>query len=415
MKSFALLALIAVAAGTALTLAACLVDLSNLSGGTPDPDAGGVGGSTTTTTTSTASASMSTSSSGGAGSTTGAGGASTSSGSGNSSGSGGTINPGCSGSALDCSDCACPDGGCDVVPLATGADADGPRDIAISSEGVFWIDQGGGRIMGILAPGGAPQLLAKATSPTALAVASSRMVYVAQDGLWTCLLPSCDATKSHLAGSIAPGSVQSVAYDGQLVYWADRGDNVNTGNGEIRRCDPASCGAPVLIADQQLLAKGLFLTASSLFWMAQGNGQFNGTIHKSPRTAAGETVITAALLLPTGLAADDTYVYWTQGTASGAVLRCDHTQGYCQTPVNVAPQAGAPGLPLDLAIAGGRLYWNENGKGTISSCPLPGCGAAQDPRVHATGRQGVRRIAVGSTCLFWVDDVNGGTVDKLGR
>jgi hypothetical protein len=412
MKSFAPLALICAAAGSALALAACLVDLSNLSGGTRDgglSGSGGAGGSTAAVTTS-----------GGPGSTAGAGGAtsasaSSSATSGSGSGTGGMIDP-CPGSVLDCSGCACPAGGCAAVPLATGADADGPRGIAVGSDGVFWSDKGGGKIMGILAQETMPKLMAAATAPTALAVASGRTVFAAQDGLWKCVLASCGATKVHLAGSIAPGSIQSVAYDGQLVYWADRGDDPSSGNGKVWRCDLADdCAAPTLIASQLLYPQGLFLTGDSIFWMAQGNGNANGSIHKSPRNGAGQTDLAAGLVLPTGLAADDTYVYWTQSTLSGAVLRCDHTLGYCSTPENVALKAGALGLPVDLAISGSRLYWAENGKGTLSSCPLPGCAAAESPRVHATGRQGVRHLAVGSSCLFWIDDVDGGTVDKVGR
>ncbi len=414
MKPFAPLVPIVAAAASALALGACLVDLANLSGGKPDGGGGGAasGGGVGGTTAATTSGATAATGVGGDNSTT----ASTASAASTGSGSGGMINPGCGASVLDCSGCACPAGGCAAVPLATGADADGPRGIATSSDGVFWVDKGGGRIMGILAQGSGPQLLVKGNAPTTLAVANGRIVYVAQDGLWTCLLPSCDATKKHLAGSIAPGTVQSVAYDGQLVYWSDRGDNVNTGNGKVWRCDPADdCASPYLIADHQLLAQGLFLTVDSIFWMARGNGQANGAIHKSSRTGPGQTDLAAALVLPTGLAADDTYVYWTEATTSGAVLRCDHTQGYCTTPVNVAPKAGALGLPIDLIIAGARIYWNENSKGTISSCPLPGCAAAEKPRLHATGRQGVHRIAAGSSCLFWTDDVNGGTVDKVGR
>lgn len=381
MKPFALAPMVGVVAGCGLALAACIIDLSNLSGGALDggADSGGEGGSAMTSAT---------------GATVG------------SSGSG------CAGAVLDCSGCTCPAGGCGAVPLATGTDAGGPRGVAASSDGVFWADKADGRIMGILAQGSGPQLLAKTTSPTTLAAAAGRLVFAALDGLWTCLLPSCDTTKSHLAGSIAPGSIQSVAYDGQLVYWSDRG---SSGDGKVWRCDLASgCASPALIADQQLSPQGLFLTTESLFWIVQGNGQSNGSVHKSPRTGAGQTDIAASLVLPTGLAADDTYVYWTEATMSGTVLRCDHTAGYCMTPTSVVPSSGTLGLPLDLAIAGGRIYWNESSKGTISSCPLPGCDA-EEPRIHASGRQGVHRIAVGSSCLFWTDDVNGGTVDKVGR
>jgi hypothetical protein len=379
------LVLAGLAAGSGLALAACIVDLSNLSGGTRDGGATGGGMSSSVTTSST-------------------------------SGSGGAPNPGCTGAVLDCSGCACPQGGCDAVPLATGNDAGGPLGIATSSDGLFWVDKAGGRIMGILAQGSAPQLLTEVVAPAEIAAASGRLVFTAQDGLWTCLLPSCDATRKHYASPIAPGGLQSVAYDGSLIYWSDRGDNVTTGNGKVWRCDPKdSCASPYLIADLQLLPQGLFLTTDSLFWIAQGNGQSNGSIHKSPRTGAGQTDLAAALVLPTGLAADDTYVYWTQATMSGKVLRCNHTMGYCTTPSDVAPKAGALGLPRDLAIAGARVYWSENSNGTISSCPLPGCSATEQPRVHASGRTGVHRLAVGSSCLFWADDVNGGTIDKMGR
>jgi hypothetical protein len=408
MKSFASLGLVCVAACSGVALAACLVDLSNLSGGTPDgggPDDAGNGGGSTSS---------------GPGSTTGAGGAASSStgaGTASSGGSGGAMNPVCGAAAvLDCSACACPAGGCAAVPLATGNDALGPRAVAVSSDGVFWSDTSDGRIMGILAPGGAPQVVVKASNPTALAVASGRIVYAALDGLWTCLIPSCATTKDHLATSIAPGSVKSVAYDGQLVYWADRGDNDVMGNGNVWSCDPAAgCVALHMIAGQQLHPQGLFLTGDSIFWMVQGNGNANGSLHKSPRTGVGQTDLAAALVLPGGLAADDTYVYWTQATVTGAVMRCDHTLGYCNAPQNIAPAAGPLGLPSDLALSGGRIYWNENSKGTISSCPVPACGAAEMPLVHATGRQGVSHVAAGSSCLFWIDGVNGGTVDKVGR
>ena len=36
--------------------------------------------------------------------------------------------------------------------------------------------------------------------------------------------------------------------------------------------------------------------------------------------------------------------------------------------------------PLDLAIAGGRVYWTSSGDGTLTSCPVGGCGA-EKPRL----------------------------------
>jgi len=409
-KSFAPFALICVAAGSAVALAACLVDLANLSGGTRDAGADGGGGAGgLAATTSVASSTVGT---GGATMST----AATTSGSSAGSGGSGGGNPGCATPVLDCSACACPAGGCAAVPLATGSDADGPLGVAISSDGLFWADKPAGRIMGILAKASAPQELAGINAPTAIAAAAGRLFFTAQDGLWSCVLPGCNASKKHYAASIAPGSLQGVAYDGALVYWSDRGTNVNTGDGKVWRCDPANgCASPYLIANQQLLPRGLFLTTNDLFWIAQGNGNANGTIQRVPRTGVNPTAVTAALTSPSGLAADATYVYWTQATAVGKVLRCPYGPGYCDTPEDVAPGASTLNLPIDAALAGGRIYWNDSGGGDILSCPTPGCPAGQEPRIHATGRQGVHRLAVGSSCLFWTDDVNGGSVDKVGR
>ncbi len=412
MKSFAPLVLICVAAGSVLALAACLVDLSDLSGGSRDAgSAGGGGAGGLAATTSEASTTMGI----GGGATTSTAAATSSAGSAGNGGSGGD-STGCATPVLDCSACACPAGGCAAVPLATGSDADGPLGIAISSDGLFWVDKPAGRIMGILAKASAPQELAGINAPTAIAAASGRLFFTAQDGLWSCVLPGCNASKKNYASPLAPGSIQGVAYDGGLVYWSDRGANVNMGDGEVWRCDPANaCASPYLIANQQLLPKGLFLTTNDLFWIAQGNGNANGTVLRVPRTGVNPTVVTAALTSPSGLAADATYVYWTQATAVGKILRCAYGAGYCDTPQDVAPGASTLNLPIDAALAGGRIYWNDSGDGDIRSCPTPGCPAGQKPRIHATGRQGVHRIAVGSSCLFWTDDVNGGTVDKMGR
>ena len=48
------------------------------------------------------------------------------------------------------------------------------------------------------------------------------------------------------------------------------------------------------------------------------------------------------------------------------------------------------------------------------SCPQPGCGTAK-PKVHVSGRQGLHRLAVGSSCIFWTEDGGGGAVMKIAR
>lgn len=62
---------------------------------------------------------------------------------------------------------------------------------------------------------------------------------------------------------------------------------------------------------------------------------------RSSKSSVGLTQIAAALVFPTGVAADDTYVYWTEQMEAGHVYRCPYAPGYCEVPEDIAP-AGAP-------------------------------------------------------------------------
>jgi hypothetical protein len=404
------LAFAALAAASALFAAACLVDLSGLTGGSPD---GGAPDGGTSSSGGGATASASASGTGGAAtaSSTASGSASTSSAS-SSSGTGG-CGPA---QVLDCGACACPGGNCSPIELAMGPDADTPAGIAVSSDGLFWVDKGNGQVMGLLATGGGPQVLAQASTPVAIAAGAGRIFYVAADGLWTCPLQGCDANKSNLDGPATPGSIQSVAFDGQLLFWTDKGTDFASSNGTVKRCAWPGCSPKDTIADNQSVTTGLTLTADSVLWTALGNGNQNGAVRKAPKVGFGVTDVAGALDLPTGIAADDMYVYWTEAKVNGRVLRCVHNDAqYCDTPADIAKAAGPLGVPSGIAVGGARLYWGNRGDGTIMSCPLPGCPDAMAPKTHATGRTQVRHVAVGTGCLFWTDQVNGGTADKLPR
>jgi sugar lactone lactonase YvrE len=375
------LAFVLLASGAAA--GGCILDLDHLAGGPPRDGGGGSGtGSDTTTSTAT--------STGG-------------------SGGGNACSP------LQCGACegACPQGGCPPAVLANGPGvAATPLGIAVTPAALYWVNQAGGTVMRLADDGSAPEMLANATGPRAIAAGADLVVWTADDGVWACPPADCKAKK--LAAPAAPGSLREVAYDGTTVFWTDRGTAENASDGVVMRCSPGDC-QPAAIATGQMAPTGISILGDTLFWTYQADGFASGHVFKSLKLSQGSNELAAGLTLPTGLATDDINVYWTQWTTDGKVLRCPHSEGFCQTTSDAMPAAGALGHPRDVAVAGGRLYVSTADDGAIRSCPTPGCLPGKMPQLHTTDRQGLHRMVVGATCVFFTDESNGGSVLKVAR
>jgi hypothetical protein len=349
-------------AAPAILLAACMIDLDGLTGGR-----------------------------GGAGST--------------SSASSGTGGGGASVLACD----PCPDGGCAPQVLAGFPEVNDPSAIAVTSEGLYWTNHGSSTVMRLPASGGPPAVLSAATGPVALAVAGGYAVWAEQDGVHGCAVTSCGAPIK-IAASTVSGSIQGVAYDGQSVYFTDQG-NGGSSDGAVLSCPPqASCPLSTL-GTALFLPLGIAVYGTQVFWTNQGDGQQNGSVDQSPKGASGVEVIASSLSLATGVGSDGADAYWTEATATGGKVRRCPSGANCQTPEDLATGLAAP---LGLAVGGGRVYWADGADGTVQSCPSAGCGAGQ-PTMHASGRTGARAVALGATCLFWIDEVGGGSIVKVGR
>jgi hypothetical protein len=372
----------ALAGAGSVLLAACILDLDHLTGGS-----GGGGGATSSSTSA---------------STGGSGGSGTSAWS-SSSGSGGG-DAGCP--LLDCT--------CDPGPtvIASGAGiADIPRGIVVAGGDLIWANHGSDNLVRIAQGASAPAEVTKTTQPRGLAVAGSSLVWTADDGVYACTLPSC-SDGHEVASATAPGSLRSVAFDGQTAVWSDRGSGANTG--KTLSCAITGC-SPITLADNMVAPEGVAVYGTNAFWVDLGTGNQNGVVARSPKTSSQVAQIAAALNLPNAVAADDTYTYWTESVPNGHVYRCALAAGYCDNPEDVAPAAGGLGRPRDVRVGNGRVYWTNADDGTVMSCPLPGCGSAM-PKVHVTGRQQIGWLAIGASCVFWAEDGGGvGAIGKVAR
>lgn len=305
-------------------------------------------------------------------------------------------------------DCSCV-GGPTVV--ASGSPlADSPRGIALTSDGVFWVNDASGKVVQAPASGGPAQKLVDASLPRAIDAYGDTLVWTAQAGIYTCTLPSCATSAHEVLNGAAPGSLRDVAYDGNAVVWSDVGSGSNSG--KVIACLLGSC-SPVDLADGLLAPAGVTLHGGSAFWVDQGDGNQNGVVARSPVPGPAEMQVAASLNLPTQIAADDSYVYWTEWTLAGHVYRCPYP-GSCNAPEDIAPAAGGLPHPRDIRVGGGRIYWTNTDDGSIRSCPQQGC-ASTMPKVHVTGRLSLQRLVVGTSCIFWTEDGDGGAVMKMPR
>lgn len=343
----------------------------------------------------------------------GAGGTSTGDGGGTTAGAGG----GAACSPLSCGACEepCPEGGCPASVVANGPGvADTPLGLAVGPGALYWVNQGSGTVLRVRDDGSGPEILTTADSPRTIAAGSDLLVWSAKDGVWACPPDACEAGKKLLAPSIAPDSVREVALDGAFVYWTDRGSSQDAKDGVVRRCDPSDC-QPLTIADLLWAPTGLALLGDDLLWTTQADAYENGYVEKGQKAMMGSQEIIAGQVQPTGLAADDLRVYWTEYTQNGRVRTCLHGQ-YCAASDEVAKAAGPLAFPRDVALAGSRVYFSTtDADGAIRSCPSPRCGDAEAPRLHTSGRPTLHRMAVGATCVFFTDESNGGSVMKVAR
>ena len=259
------------------------------------------------------------------------------------------------------SNCAgtCTTTGC-LVTLASGLSD--PTAVAIDSQNVYWIDNGGGGVMKVPIGGGATTTLApQGQGPN---------------------VPS-----------------DSIAVDGTSVYWVQPGASGSATSGIVGSVGTAGGDAGAFAALQNT-PYAIAVDAQNVYWVDYLPTNA-GTVMKQPLTGFRvATALATGVIDPNWIAVDDTNVYY---NSSISLLTVPIGGG---TPLTFS----AKSQPIAIALEGANVYWVTNNQ-TVLTAPKTG-GGMPVTLAGATAVSGPYAIAADAENVYWTNNT-GGTVMKV--
>jgi hypothetical protein len=245
-----------------------------------------------------------------------------------------------------------------------------PRGVALEGANVYWVTYGFGAT-----PGTGTVMVAPLGSATATTIVS------AQEGPYYVATYATRVFWTNYGNSITNdgGAVFSVLPDGGgettltsvqgnvTGHIATDGANVYVpagfATGNVIMVLPLDGGSPApLVADGGGGASSLVVDSTSVYWIANGN------VLKAPLGGGASAPVTLASgqnNLPTEIAVDGTYVYWTNSGAGG---------GDAGTILKVSLDGGAPIVvvagqidPYGIAVDGTYVYWTSPNTGVVQA------------------------------------------------
>lgn len=284
--------------------------------------------------------------------------------------------------------------------------------------------------------------------PQTLALAADQLFWNAAEGTttggWSLTIRSASVTDSSISVIVTEAySPVTLTVDNDFVYWVNEPNlDASATNGQIMK-SALSGGTPTVLADNQALPYGepgtLVTDDSSVYWADRGTRTIM-QVTKSGGTPGAIVSNTSAA----GVAVDQDYIYWADGTAvyrelkaggapeklvdgganatwadrvissSSALFYQVHYGGdngqiviYRLDKVNESPPQVLVGpsryiQTTRMAAINGYVYWAESG--LIRRIPWGG-GATED--IAALQGHELWDLAVGSDSVYWTDVYDG--------
>jgi hypothetical protein len=286
--------------------------------------------------------------------------------------------------------------------------------------------------------------------PVTLATGRGRLFVVAVDANYVYFggdgTPISRVPKAITGGTVAPLTTSYYAYDwavaGNRIYWVNDWEQRDMLSCALPDC--AGGALPAGVGGFGYYAMAADPAGANIYWSAVDPGQpaASQNVIQGMAVATGAKRPLLTGVSPSGLAADGSYVYFTNRTAKAV-------EKMSPTGASRAMLAVSPSSPDQIAVCGAHLYWadskalyaaplpngtgtatvpafgtagldifgltcDESGvywinraspNGTVVMCPHTGCGAA--PTVLALSQNNPWGIAIDATAVYWVTEAGG--------
>ncbi len=280
-----------------------------------------------------------------------------------------------------------------VTTLATGQA--GPQGIALDAASVYFTNMGtltcadggsgcsydhDGSVVQVPIGGGATVTLAAAQEyPVGIAVSATDVYWVdfGAGAVMVAPIGGGSAPATLAAGQAEPWDIVFHPAT-QSLYWVNRGTaaNLHT-DGTVVRLSPyplqqPDAGVMTVMATGQAAPSALTFDATSLYWVTAGTAgasYTDGAVVRLPLVGGNPAALATAQGRPSSIAVDGKNAYYTN-TLAGVIVYVPLAGGLA-VPL-VTGQSFPAGLPDALTVAGGKLYWADQGAApAIQTAPAP--------------------------------------------
>jgi hypothetical protein len=261
------------------------------------------------------------------------------------------------------------------TPQLLASNSTAPRALALQGTDTYWTDATGttkeGKIVKVDAGGNVFTIASQLDTPEGIAIASGKIFWVdfkPGGGIYGYSLTGTPDT-SPLAYGNYP---YRIVADAKYIYWTEEGSAASSpADGAVTRIDYTTAGAqPEAVATQQTTPRSIALEidksgVTTAVWWATFQAQ--GEIYRAAVATDGKLgapeLIADGLNYPNGIAADTTYVYWTN-RGSGTVQSLPLGAKKGDAPKTLAEAQLAPGA---IVVDTDAVYWVSEGGSTTPS------------------------------------------------